>query len=128
MASSESQLKTALVKSCRSMGAYARRIEDQYAVGILDIIVAFDDLPVMFIEGKRVSGQWMSPTDRQFVEGQRIWQLKGGHIVAVLVGWNTADRMLCSPWASSVLTKDCFKQKDGWDYGQTLQEFAREQY
>ena len=41
----ESELKTKLVSACVKLGAYARRLEDRYALGLLDLDIKFPGHP-----------------------------------------------------------------------------------
>lgn len=75
---SESELKTALVKSLRGAGWYARRIEDKYAVGIPDLLIGIPYGPTVMVEAKLVRNQTFEPSPRQFIELQR-WENKGGN-------------------------------------------------
>jgi hypothetical protein len=76
-----------MVKSVRQAGGYARRIEDQFLVGMPDTILIPFGLPVFFAEVKIVRGQQLAPTPRQFVEMDRINKAGGIHAIAILVGW-----------------------------------------
>jgi len=71
LSKSESDYKTAFVKSLRVDGWYARRIEDQYAVGIPDILVGIPYGPTVMVEAKLVKHQSFAPTPRQYIELQR---------------------------------------------------------
>ncbi len=76
MASHESNHKTKLVKDLRLAGWYARRIEDQYAVGIGDMIVGIPFGPTVMVEAKMVAHQSFGPTPRQMIELDR-WSRRG---------------------------------------------------
>ena len=71
MSSHESNHKTKLVKALKERGWYARRIEDQYAVGIPDILVGVPFGPTLMVEAKMVPHQSFGPTPRQMIELQR---------------------------------------------------------
>jgi hypothetical protein len=65
----ESQLKSKLVLDCKKdRHCYARRIEDQYAVGLPDLIVAPEGFPTCMIEAKRVEHRKFAPSPRQYIE------------------------------------------------------------
>jgi hypothetical protein len=85
----ESNYKTEFVRRAREHGAYARRIEDQFAVGMLDMLVVIPELPVFLIEATVVKASFVEPSPRQGVEIARINALraKGGGAVAVLLGF-----------------------------------------
>ncbi len=70
----ESKAKTKLVKEAKKEGMYARRIEDQYGVGILDMVFVPKAIPkvVFFAEGKLVDNGNFKPTPRQWVEITRV--------------------------------------------------------
>lgn len=71
MSSLESNHKTKLVKELRAAGWYARRIEDQYGVGIPDIVVGIPFGPTVMVEAKMVPHQSFGPTPRQLIELNR---------------------------------------------------------
>lgn len=69
----ESELKSELVKACKADAyCYARRLEDQYAVGLPDLIIAPGGLPTCLIEAKRVEHRKFAPTPRQYIELARF--------------------------------------------------------
>ena len=73
----ECKLKTTLVTECRKLGAYARRHEDRWAIGLLDLSIKFPGHPHLLAEAKIVDWQKFEPTPRQYVEGQR-YEAAGG--------------------------------------------------
>jgi hypothetical protein len=121
MASSEeSTLKTEFVKQCRGMGWYARRIEDKFAVGILDITVVPKGKPTLFIEAKIIEGLKFAPTDRQYVEGARIFNAQG-HAIAVLIGWRNERMYIANNWSKEgALIANAFMQPVHTNYAQAL--------
>jgi len=82
---SESTEKTRLIKQVKEAGGYGRRLEDQYGVGLLDMVVILPVLPVFFIEAKLVKSNSFEPTPRQAIEMDRINNVKGD-AVALLIG------------------------------------------
>lgn len=82
-----------MVENVKAHGGYAKRIEDQYAVGTLDLIFIVKGITV-FAEAKRYKGNSFEPTPRQYVEMTRI-EYAGGN--AVLVG--------CEPGLVSITRK-----------------------
>jgi hypothetical protein len=105
------------------MGAYARRVEDQYGVGVLDMVVAFSGLPVAFLEGKVVEHRLFQPTERQFIEGNRIIALEGGHSIPLLVAWDPLGGFFIHPWARTALIQNSFRGEDNTDDATTLKHY-----
>lgn len=122
----EAELKTKLVTQCKKLGAYARRFEDRYAVGILDVLVAFPDMPVCFVEGKILRSNAISPTERQWVEGDKLCKLRGGFTVPLLVGWDANKVMYVGEWARKLPLQACLMQKHGNNYAETLWSFIND--
>jgi hypothetical protein len=117
----ESDLKTELVKQCKAMGWYARRIEDSYGVGILDIIIVPTGFPVLFVEGKVTDGLKFAPSERQYVEGVRIIQAHG-FAVPILVGWRNKI-MYVADWDDEAYITKALRQPDNMNYAQTIKEW-----
>lgn len=124
----ESEHKTKLIKQCRNLGAYARRFEDQYGVGILDTLVAFPDMPVIFAEGKTIESISFGPTERQWVEGQRVLAVRGGHTIPLLIGWTPRGIMYVGEWTRRLPLKACFIQREKDDYATTLWRYMNDVY
>lgn len=104
----ESTFKTQMVASIRKHGGYARRIEDRYAVGILDTVLVPKGYPVFFAEIKRVRGNIIRPTDRQFVEMRRINEAgEGKHMFGILIGC-TDDAYYFHEATNYAEVKSCF--------------------
>lgn len=122
----ETELKTKLVSQCKRVGAYARRFEDRYAVGILDVLVAFNDMPVLFVEGKIIRAGSFGPTERQWIEGEKLLKLTGGFTLPVLVGWDIDKRMFVGEWSRKLRAAACFSQQDDWDYAITLWSYIND--
>jgi hypothetical protein len=93
----EASYKRGLVYAVRQLpGGWARRIEDKYAVGVLDLIIKLPGHPVIFSEGKHLKDTCLfRPTDRQWEEGL---QLEKAGIRCLLLGWKRG-LMYISPWA-----------------------------
>jgi len=122
MSTEESDLKTKLVKQCKDLGWYARRIEDQFAVGTLDtIIVPSGNNPVLFVEGKVTDGLKFGPTERQYIEGERIRDANG-YAKPVLVGWRSTV-MYVSFWKREAYITKSFKQPLGRNYAETIKDW-----
>ena len=117
----ESDLKRELITQCKKLGWYARRIEDQYAVGVLDVVIVPYSAPTLFVEGKVTDGLKFAPTPRQFIEGVRIID-SSGFAVPVLVGWRQKV-MYVTDWATEAFITKSFKQPTGCNYAETLKEW-----
>jgi len=126
MNTEESDLKTKLVAQCKKAGAYARRFEDRYGVGILDTLVIFDSLPVCFIEAKIIHSREFGPTERQWIEGNRVLKTGGANAVPVLVGWDENKQMHVGEWARKMPVQACIHQLKGDDYAKTLWRFVHD--
>jgi hypothetical protein len=100
----ESDYKRRLVADINHMaGGYAFRIEDRFAVGRLDLVLKYPDLPICFAEGKVINGNFFEPTPRQFVEGTMIIAA-GLHVV--LIGWKDG-RMYLTDWQEKADMRTC---------------------
>lgn len=106
---SEADIKRAMIKSIKELGGYARRIEDQYAVGILDTLLIPVGLPVFLAEVKRIKGESFGPTPRQKIEMDRVIAAanKRGHVIPILIGWKDGVYYFHKP-ADVVKCCDCF--------------------
>lgn len=107
MGKSESDYKSAFVKAVKAQGGWGRRVEDQYGVGILDMILVVPGLPVYFAEGKLASKTYMEPTPRQAIEMERINAASHGVAESLLIGFSEAGVYL-SPNTERVALKDAF--------------------
>jgi len=118
----ESKHKSELVDDCKHLGAYARRHEDRYAIGLLDLAIKFPGHPHLLAEGKIVEHQTFAPTKRQYEEGARY--IRAGGLCA-LIGWDLKTKaMFIHPWAKTALKKDCFPPGGGYkSYGATLKDW-----
>ena len=89
MTMNEADVKRSIVKSMHEGNGYARRLEDQYAVGVYDMIIIPLGLPVFTAEIKIVRGDAFGPTPRQYIELGRIEKAAalGGHVIPVMIGW-----------------------------------------
>jgi hypothetical protein len=121
--SEESILKTELVKQCKARGWYARRIEDGYGVGILDITIVPTGYPTLFVEGKVTDGLKFAPSERQYVEGIRVIEAKG-IAFPVLIGWRS-QVMYIADWGREAFITKAFKQPSGANYVGTIEEWLR---
>lgn len=117
MSKTENELKTAFIKRLRERNWYARRLEDQFAVGVMDMVVGIPFGPTVAIEAKIVRGQTFGPTPRQLIELQR-WEHEGGNELGRVVqrmswimGFKEGATYL-HPMADSVKIEDCVAQFD----------------
>jgi hypothetical protein len=120
----ESELKAALVAGCRARGAYARRHEDKYAVGLLDLAIKFPGCPHLLAEGKLVEHQAYAPTLRQWVEGEK-YQKAGG--LCALIGWDPkTEVMFIHEWTKEASKRTSWPPGGSYkDYAETLEEWLK---
>jgi len=106
---SEADVKRAMVKAMVAGGGYARRIEDQYGVGIFDVILIPYNLPVFMAEAKLIRGNTFGPTERQYVELVRIENVGAidKHVIPVMIGWRDDSYYFHKP-AKTIDYRDCF--------------------
>lgn len=91
----ESDYKRRLVKAVNQLpGGWARRVEDRYAVNVLDMIIKLPGHPMFFAEGKIVDGNLFAPTPGQYEEGK---QLIRADVRVLLLGWKSG-LMYISSW------------------------------
>jgi hypothetical protein len=105
----EADVKREIVKSMVSDKGYARRLEDQYGVGIFDLIIIPFGLPVFMAEVKIIKGDFFGPTPRQAIELQRIQDVGAfkGHVIPVMIGWRDGIYYFHSP-NMKIDRKECF--------------------
>lgn len=105
----ESDVKRMISDSMLKSGGYARRFEDQYAVGIFDMILIPRGLPVFAAEVKMVRANFFGPTPRQHIELVRIEDAAGqsGHIIPVMIGYKDGVFYFHRPQIRINIT-DCF--------------------
>ena len=108
-AKSEADYKRELVAAINRLpGGHARRIEDRYATGVLDLIIKLPDMPLVMAEGKLIDGNLFAPTGAQYVEGLK-WQAAG--VECLLIGWKHGQ-MFVSPWIEKSDCRQCFTAPD----------------
>lgn len=113
--SRESKRKTLLKTDLKSRGHYARRIEDQYGVGILDMIIVPKGMHnTFFMEAKIITGNYFGMTDRQYIEAVKLNKTRNDSAIPVLAGYKESEKKwyLSEP-SMRVHLDDCFKQRDG---------------
>ena len=107
-----------LVKEVKLLGGHARRLEDRYAVGLLDLVIKLSGHDVVMAEGKIIHGNLFEPTPAQYIEGMK-W-IKVG-VGVVLIGWQ--DRgMYISPWVKKADKRECFATA-GYSYAESLLKY-----
>jgi len=84
----EADYKRDIAKAARKAGGYARRIEDKFAVGILDMVLIFNDTGPVFVEVKRVKNGKFGPTPRQLQEMKDV-EAAGGKTCCIGCDGNT---------------------------------------
>jgi hypothetical protein len=99
----ESDYKRRLVAEVKALGGHARRVEDRFAVGVLDLILKLPGHDVVMAEGKVIDGFKFAPTARQYEEGEK-W-IKAG-VGAVLIGWQNGV-MYLSHWTDKADRRTC---------------------
>ena len=120
-AKSEAAYKKELVDGINQLpGARARRVEDRWAVGVLDLIIKPPGLPFVMAEGKMIDGFQFGPTEAQYIEGLK-WQAAG--VECVLIGWK-AGQMYCHRGARRPTAAECFTAP-GLAHALALVEFLR---
>ena len=107
--SNEADRKVKLVKEIKLLGGFARRLEDKYALGLLDLIIKPPGHPMVLAEGKLVEGNLFAPTPRQHKEGED-WIRAG--VLVVLIGWQNKT-MYISPWVKKADKRDCWRTNEG---------------
>ena len=119
----ESKLKAQLVTDCKKLGAYARRLEDRYALGLLDLSIKFPGHPHLLAEAKIVEHQKFAPTLRQYEEGKR-YTAAGG--LCALIGWDKTTKVMfvAHPWAKEAFKESSFPPGGGYKpHAETLKDW-----
>jgi len=117
---SEADYKRKLVAEVKALGGQARRVEDRFGVGVLDLTIKLPEHPVILAEGKLIHGNLFGPTERQFEEGEK-W-IKAG-VGVVLIGWQFGV-MYVSPWIEKADYRHCFTRA-GLSDAEILREYLR---
>lgn len=85
----ESELKRKIVARFRDeeVGGWGKRIEDQYAVGTPDLILAPPNCPIAFMaEAKILRTPKLIVTPRQYVDLKRVREAKNAGLQSLIVG------------------------------------------
>ena len=101
----ESDHKKRLVKAIKDRRGMARRFEDRYAVGLLDLQFKLPGLSPAWAECKMVEGNKFAPTPAQFQEGLK-WLAVG--MPVILIGWKNGT-MYVSPWTQQADIHACYQ-------------------
>ena len=117
----EADHKVKLVKEVRLLGGYARRLEDKYALGLLDLIIKLPGRALLWGEGKLIEGHQFAPTPRQYEEG-KSWIKAGAN--ALLIGWQNKT-MYISPWVEKADKRECYATS-GISYAESLLLYLNE--
>ena len=117
---SEADHKRELVGQINYLGGRARRIEDRYGTGILDMMIKLPDIPMVLAEAKLIDGNQFAPKGAQFEEGKR-WE--AAKVKCVLIGWKKGQ-MFLSAWVEKAHIVDCFTAP-GLSDAQALMEYLR---
>ena len=113
----EADRKRELVKAVKRLGGQARRLEDRWAVGLLDLVIKLPGQPFIWAEGKLIDGNLFAPTGAQYEEGKK-W-IKAGTGV-VLLGWQDS-LMFISPWVKKADKRECWTSGKGSDADSLLE-------
>jgi len=116
----EAARKRKLVAEVNALrGGYARRYEDRWAIGLLDLFLKLPTLPPIWAEAKIIKGNVFEPTGRQHIEGERM--IAAG-LTVVLIGWRD-NIIYVSPWVEKADRRECVA---GVDQIRTLTEYVHE--
>ena len=105
----EAGVKRTIARSMHDGGGYARRIEDQYAVGTYDMILIPFGLPVFMAEVKMIKNEAFGPTPRQLIELHRIGGVaaNNGHVIPVVIGYKDGNYYFHKP-KQVIIKSECF--------------------
>ena len=108
----EADVKRKMSEDMKDAGAYARRIEDTYAVGIFDMVLIPKGLPMFAAEVKMIHGNYFGPTPRQHIELVRIETVaaNAGHVIPVMIGYKEGVYHFHKPQMRIAVT-DCFTSR-----------------
>jgi hypothetical protein len=106
----EADRKRKLVKEINFLGGRARRVEDRWAAGVLDLIFKLPGYPATWAEGKMIDGNLFGPTRAQYDEGKK-WLAAG--MPVLLIGWKQTF-MFVSPWVQRADIRTCPRGGEQW--------------
>lgn len=119
--SEESKFKTQFVSKLKKLGHYGRRIEDKFGVGFPDMVLIVKGYPVFMCEAKLIKNNGFGPTERQWVELDRMSITS--HCVPCIMGFDWAEIYL-HPYARHVKISDCVVKR----HDETEADFLRRFY
>lgn len=105
----ESEMKRRIVETVRKEGGYARRIEDQFSVGMPDLILMPLRCPVIWAEAKIVTGQTFGPTQRQLHELTAL--RRSPYSVPMMIGYKNGKHYIAPP-ALKIKLDQCDEQQE----------------
>lgn len=114
----ESECKRRIVEAIRGEGGYARRIEDQYSVGMPDLVLIPRNCPVVWAEVKMVMHNIFGPTPRQLIELQKLQ--RSPYSVPMVIGWKRGIHYI-SPPKEVIRLEECDEQRQD----ETMGDFIR---
>jgi hypothetical protein len=114
----ESDVKRKIVDAIRAEGGYARRIEDQFSVGMPDLILIPRACPVVWAEVKIVDGNVFGPTPRQLIELEKLQ--RSPYSVPMVIGWKRGIHYI-SPPGLKIRLGECDEQRED----ETIGDFIR---
>jgi len=82
----EATLKREIVRVLLKEGAFARRLEDKYAIGTLDMLITTRRY-MIYAEAKRVTGTALIATVKQQDQIARFNEVNNPYAKAILVGY-----------------------------------------
>lgn len=121
---SESARKSELVKVSRAFGDYARRIEDQFTVGMPDIIYGIKDGPTCLIEAKLIESGSFGPTPRQKIELERWHNPRQGRI-SLLLGFDDDGYFYLHDVVDRTRAVDCMISYDNEPFHFFIRRYLR---
>jgi hypothetical protein len=105
----EADYKRRLVAEVNALrNGWAERWEDRWRPGIPDLVIKLPGLPIVFAEGKLIKGYLFSPSELQFLKGQRI---QNSGLRVQLLGWTKDGEMYVSQWVRKADRRECFTMK-----------------
>jgi hypothetical protein len=130
MAKLEAQYKLDMVKAVKAAGGYARRVEDQFAVGTLDLMFCLPETGMFVAEAKRFTGNKFALSPRQYVEAKRVIDA-GGFSASIGIRLTSPERIFIRglPLDKSgvVRVEDCLAQQPGETFVDLLKRWHGEE-
>lgn len=125
----EAEYKKKIVDAFLGEGGYATRVEDQYRVGLLDLILILPSTGTVLAEAKRFEGTFFEPSPRQWIEMTRI---DSGGGTALLIGVKKEIHYLAATVYTDghrgrVTQNEWVKQREGEDFPDLFRRWYKEQ-